>query len=188
MGRDDGCVKTALIAAFMMDKPRLIKVIATAERMLRRTTYGNTERAITAEDLVQGLVADALCGTRTWDMDKMPGFDGWIITQLRSERYNLVHNQVHHTSLEKELYEKGIDIPGSLDHVKLYENSEFVERLKSMLKQDGVEYSVLAGMLQDMTNDQIASNLMLHPSEVLNAKKRIKRKGDKLLKGTRKSG
>lgn len=96
MGTEDDCKKIGLIESFVRDKNRLEKVVAIAERLLRwnedgsSCSYGESERAVTAECIVHELVADALCGTRKWNIKEMPEFDGWIITQLKSKKWNLV--------------------------------------------------------------------------------------------------
>ncbi len=201
--------KIRRIRAFVEDKERLQNVIATANRIIRRCAYGNCEKAITAEDVVSELITDALCGgPRKWNIDKMPEIDGWIITQLRSVMSNLMRKEIRPlssdfeadrnetithqgrefirpgVSLEKEIEEKGFDPPAVYDHKAEYERTELVDALKKRIEGNMIDYSVLNGVLDRKSNLEIASDLKLQTKEVVNAKKRIKREIDRLLRDT----
>jgi len=205
--------KVRRIELFVRDANKRDGVIARIKRILRYNddgttcVYAESERAVTAEGIMHELIADALCGTRKWDMDRMPDFGGWIITQLRSKKFNLVRKQIRPmvsggksrdgadtdvlhddqlirptVSLEEEIENRGFDPPGNGDHVRDYEEEDCIRELKRRLEVREIEYFVLEGVQDKKSNQEIASDLKIEVSEVVNAKKRIKRVIDDLLR------
>lgn len=212
MGKEEECEKIRRILSFSSDKAKLDKAVAIANRLLKWNedgspcVYSESERAITPECIVHGLIAEALYGTRKWNMEEMPDFEGWIITQLKSKKFNLVRKLIRPlpskrnkedeeadispddtairpiVSLEREIEENGFNPRSNDDYVRDYEDEEFVNVLKHRLEDRVIDYFVLEEVLDKKNNQEIASNLKMEISEVENAIKRIKRVIDKLLR------
>lgn len=212
MGIEFECEKRKRIESFVRDKARLERVVAIASRMLKLNrdgsfcVYGEYERAITEDDVVYELVADALCGNRKWDIESVPEFDCWIITQLRSKKFNLVRKQLHPITLKKGTEQEEADSvmdariirptdslekkreddefnPSCDDsYVERYEKEDFLTVLKQRLVAENriEEHFVLDGILERATTIEIASDLNITVSEVESAKKKIKRVADRL--------
>jgi len=211
MGNSDECEKRKLIEAFVKDTSKLEKVIATAERILKFNddhgpcTYSLSERAVTAHDVVMDLVKQALCNLEKWNIEKMPEFDGWIITRLRNKKWNLVREILRPlysrskqrteidqdtpnsptfrptVSLQEQIEQNGFDPPGDTDHVREFEEQDCIDALRRELDGRITDSFVLEGIINKQSSKEIAADLNLGVSEVELAKKRIRRKIDRLL-------
>jgi DNA-directed RNA polymerase specialized sigma24 family protein len=183
MEKDNEVEKTKQIKLFIEDKTKFMLVVATVRRMVSSSFYGKAERALTEEDLVSELMEDALCNRRKWDMESMPDFGGWIITQAKSKISNLARKQLVSKSFEEERDNNGFDPPGDPSPCLSIENDEIVEKIEEELSaSDEIGFFVFQGMLQCCSNQEIASDLQIEISEVEYAKKRIKRVIDRFLR------
>ncbi len=184
MGTEEERGKIKRIESFIKDKDGYRKILATVQREIHIRLYDKRERGMTAEDVVGSLVEKALCNPDIWDACSQPGFKDWVLCQFRNGRHNIVRKKNRHLSIEHESEENGFDPAGDCDHVKDFENSDLFKTVQRELevKDDTLAYCVLEEVVAGDTNEMIASKYDLDVSDVVNAKKRIRRIGDRLLK------
>jgi DNA-directed RNA polymerase specialized sigma24 family protein len=212
MANDEDFERIEKVAAFVNDKRRFQAVVATVNRRLRfnrdgsESPYGRMERAETAEDIVSGLVVDAVCGgPRKWDPNQIPSFEKWLFSQIRSAKYNLDRKQRRLReiiSYERDpgddpdtssprngaspgrSFTSGIPEPAGDDDMRTdFENDEFILALTKKLEERPLDSSVFDCVRDGKPDGEIASALHIDIGEVRNAKKRIRRMVDSLLRG-----
>ncbi len=167
------------IEAFIHDEAKFENVLVAVNRIMDKSLLGERERAVTAEDIVAELIHDALYGIRAWDNKKMPDFGGWVITQTRSKVFNIARKESCMSLLDQDEAEKSAQYE-SPDGGSQCDERRFVDLLKINLRGDEAASFVLEGVLNESTNQEIARDLAISVSEVVSARKRIKRQADKL--------
>jgi DNA-directed RNA polymerase specialized sigma24 family protein len=182
MGKEEECKKSRFIEAFVKDKAELAKVVATINRELHARLFERRERGITADDVVYELIRKALCHPDSWDDRTIPDFGNWVLCQFRNGRHNIVRKKNRYLSFEKESEENGFDVASDSDHVRNFENFDLANKVKRLLikKEDNVASLVFDEILRGEENKEIALKLNLDVSDIVAAKKRIRRAGDSL--------
>ena len=170
---------------FTRDKKRLKRWMNVASRYL--DLYGNKvfERHWTPVDILQEVVTRVLEGNRKYNPEKYKNFDQFIFWTIKSIVYDEVKKRRAVVPSEKytktgdggefvNLLEQKHKTDGDYIQEDCHYKTEFEKFYQQILDKDDDAALVLLCWKDEMTNQEIASELGMDVSEVEAAKKRIR--------------
>lgn len=151
-----------------------------------------------AEDIAYKAIADVLGGTRAWDPLKHPDLIKYmefsvcrsIISNLYAKansRQTTSYSQSDYSSGSADDdfdYYNGSHINFGLHFEQEIDNDLFLSELSESLKDDPEAQDVLLLILEFNQNKEISLQLKITEPQVSNAKKRIKRAADKIIRSS----
>ena len=146
---------------------------------------------LTAPDIVCEAIEKTLNGERTWDQDKYPDFLKFlaysVIKSLVDSSLKKVKKQLNPISdliqYDKDGYANGPEIINKQNIESTIIAKESENQLIQLISTDDPEASLILNlMLEGKSNLQIASDLGIDIQRVEAAKKRVKRRAEKILK------
>lgn len=149
------------------------------------------EPTITGADILNTVIEKYLSGERNWDRKNPKEFWQWADKNMLSEVYNYANREFKSVKFdeideyEAESYAQNFNYdnyPDDFDIVSDYEFNEMLNELIAELQDDEVAYFVFEYLILGYGNSEIANELGISVSDVVNAKKRIKRKFLKIIK------
>lgn len=165
------------------------KLIVKYDLMLRARL--RREPTITGEDILHTVIEKYLSGERNWDRRNPKEFWQWVDKNMSSEVYNYANREFKSVKFdeideyEEDSYAQNFNYdnyPDDFDIVSDFEFNEMLNELKAELQDDDVAFLVFEYLLLGCENSEIAKELGIKVSEVVNAKKRIRRKLLKITK------
>lgn len=169
--------------------------ISQAKFQLELKTRGRIARFTSGEDVVLEIISRVLSGIITWDTERVPNVNTFMYHQIRSNVSNLVKKElckiaqltgqdaVPDSCMQLDAGHYSIAEPGDV-----YKAADLNELKQSILKELGDDITasrVFIEMTEGVTNLSAAQSLGLTVREVENAKKRIKRAVQRIMKKQR---
>lgn len=130
-----------------------------------------------------------ISGRIIWDMERVPNINTFMYHQIRSfvsntakKEFNKLHNNDCYETTLSRIYPEPDNIPIVEDVYKQMDCGEVKDRFLRFISNDPAAAAVFNESLHSTKNIEIAGVLSITVSEVVNAKKRIKRYIEKFLK------
>lgn len=136
----------------------------------------------TAEDVVASLIEKLLTERRKWERDKHPDFKNYFFMLITSHVRNLAKKEKKYYELNEfdeddEPIEAEIQDDDCTEIGEQIESEELIEKCEKALEGNDEELLVFWNILKDYKgNKEVAEDLGIGVDDVVNVKKRIKRK------------
>ena len=130
-----------------------------------------------AEDIIGDLYLKLATGERTWDRGKFPELEKYFFVLIISHIRNLAKVKKEHLNIDELKFCLESNKQTSFEEIK-----ELVELYEPKFKGDAQLAKILWKIINEDKNKEIASDLNIKVSAVVNTKRRIQRIFDPLLK------
>jgi RNA polymerase sigma factor (sigma-70 family) len=185
---DEKSIRIQKFITIFTDRSKCYEVwLKFADHLLTKYFSGKRGRAYKAEDIVQEVIVKVIEGKRKWDFAELPDLSQFMLMNIKSFIHNLYKKERHHDYIEDiTCYDddgemETITIQGCISPENIAINYELMEGVK--LSYDKLEadeeyecLKVLELMRFEYKNSEIAEELEIRTSDVVNIKKRIRNK------------
>jgi len=174
------------IQLFLNGDGKYDRLVFRANRMLKARLGNGHEKAMMGNDVVMELIEALYTGRRKWNREAMPDLEPWLYSQLRSAVSNTLKREKkfqvpNDCEDEDDSYaDAGEEAFSDHDPVQDYVDEETLNRIRKKLKPDPEAEAVFEELTKDSGNQEIADDLGLDIQEVVNAKRRIQKRVDKI--------
>ncbi len=174
------------IQLFLNGDGKCDRLVFRANRMLNDAIGHGHEKAMKGNDVVWELIEALQEGRRKWDREAMPDLEPWLHSQLRSVVSNIVKREKRfpcHDDFENEddsCVDANEEALSDDDPVQQYMDEELLDRIRKELEPDPEAGAVFEELTKDNGNQEIADILEIGSQKVVNAKRRIQRRVDKV--------
>jgi len=167
-------IRGAFEAVLDNDQGTYEQWLCTAQSLLRG--YELTDLC-KAEDIIGDLYLKLATGERKWDRGKFPELEKYFFVLIISHIRNLAKVKKEHLNIDEFEFCLESDKQASYEEIK-----ELVELYAPKFQGDAQLAEVMWKIINEDTNKEIAGDLNIKVSAVVNAKRRIQRIFDPLLK------